>query len=478
MAEYYPLLAKAVAGLSEPTREARQALYERARNALLNQLRNHQPPVAEADIQRETDALAAAAARVESDYDVKPPATGSAIPPAPLPLRSVAEPKTALGTARPQQPFVPSRRPGGLGAKIPQAPPIGAGQASAKIPGRFDPPTPMPGGPAGVLPEPLPPREPTSAAKFPIGPSEPPLDETTRSETAGPTTQLKFRPEMTRPYAPQPQAAIEAQPQMRRLWLVGAVVALFVVLIAVAAWKLRDRPEDLMRLKPVTQTETSGKIADRVGNAKTKDAADASTSTASASAARANAENNSPVPVTQRAALLVEAPEEQSKIKTYVGTVVWRLENVSNGTDQPVSTAVRADVELPEAKLKVAMIFQKNFDATLSASHTLKLIFSPAADSPTGTIKEIRVPQMRAADAQNGDSLGGIPVPIMENYFLVGLSRGNSETVNLDMIKQREWVDVPLILQASNRIGKLTFEKGATGARAIDEAIAAWQQGQ
>jgi hypothetical protein len=232
-------------------------------------------------------------------------------------------------------------------------------------------------------------------------------------------------------------------------------------------------------LKPVaqSQTETSGKIIDRVGDVRAKDGAGPA-SGAGTSASRANADTSSPVPVTQRAALLVEAPEEETKIKTFVGTVVWRLENVSNGSDQPVSTAVRADVELPEAKLKVAMIFQKNFDATLSASHTLKLIFSPASDSPTGTVKEIRVPQMRAADAQNGDSLNGIPVPIMENYFLVGLSRGNSEGVNLEMVKQREWVDVPLILQTGNRIGKLTFEKGATGARAIEEAIAAWQQGQ
>jgi hypothetical protein len=221
--------------------------------------------------------------------------------------------------------------------------------------------------------------------------------------------------------------------------------------------------------------ETSGKIVERVGGgAKPQDAARAPAASPSATT-RANTEDTAPVPVTQRAALLVEAPEEQSKVKTYVGTVVWRLENVSNGSDQPVSTAVRADIELPEAKLKVSMIFQKNFDATLSASHTVKLVFSPSADSPVGTIKEIRVPQMRGADAQNGDSLGGIPVPIMANYFLVGLSRGGSEAVNLDLIKQREWVDVPLVLQTNNRIGKLTFEKGTAGARAIDDAIAAWQ---
>ncbi|MDQ6702925.1 MAG: histidine kinase, partial [Pseudomonadota bacterium] len=40
MADYYPLLAKAVAGLPDSTAEARHAIYERARGALFGQLRN------------------------------------------------------------------------------------------------------------------------------------------------------------------------------------------------------------------------------------------------------------------------------------------------------------------------------------------------------------------------------------------------------------------------------------------------------
>ena len=39
MADYYPLIDKAVSGLEKSTGEARRALYERARAALLAQLR-------------------------------------------------------------------------------------------------------------------------------------------------------------------------------------------------------------------------------------------------------------------------------------------------------------------------------------------------------------------------------------------------------------------------------------------------------
>jgi len=49
MASYYPLLRKAVAGLQKNTGEGRRTLYERARIALLTQLRSMKdPPLSEA----------------------------------------------------------------------------------------------------------------------------------------------------------------------------------------------------------------------------------------------------------------------------------------------------------------------------------------------------------------------------------------------------------------------------------------------
>lgn len=67
MADYYPLLARAVAALPNSTRETRTAIYDRARKALLGQLRSLEPPVSEEHLQTESDALDASIARLESE---------------------------------------------------------------------------------------------------------------------------------------------------------------------------------------------------------------------------------------------------------------------------------------------------------------------------------------------------------------------------------------------------------------------------
>ena len=67
MTDYYPLIARAVAGLAKSTGESRRALYERARTALLAQLRSLDPPLAENEITRERLLLEEAIRRGEAD---------------------------------------------------------------------------------------------------------------------------------------------------------------------------------------------------------------------------------------------------------------------------------------------------------------------------------------------------------------------------------------------------------------------------
>src|SRR5262249_46479334 len=67
MADYHPLIARAVAGLDKNTGENRRALYERARTALVAQLRGVVPALEESEITRERLALEEAIRKVEAD---------------------------------------------------------------------------------------------------------------------------------------------------------------------------------------------------------------------------------------------------------------------------------------------------------------------------------------------------------------------------------------------------------------------------
>src|SRR5262245_38852868 len=65
MSDYFPLLVRAVAALSPNTKEQRQALYDRARNTLIEKMRD--PSFSQADLKTESEALEAAIQRVEMD---------------------------------------------------------------------------------------------------------------------------------------------------------------------------------------------------------------------------------------------------------------------------------------------------------------------------------------------------------------------------------------------------------------------------
>src|SRR5579871_4958628 len=67
MTDYHPLIARAVEGLAKNTGEARRALYERARAALVAQLRGVEPALPESEITKERLALEEAIRKVESE---------------------------------------------------------------------------------------------------------------------------------------------------------------------------------------------------------------------------------------------------------------------------------------------------------------------------------------------------------------------------------------------------------------------------
>jgi hypothetical protein len=133
MADFYPILSRAVAGLPDTSPEARRAVYERARAALVAQLRGLDPPLGEAEIMRERLSLDEAVAKVEADYGDAPAAqTGQAAPV----IRPLPEPE------RMEPAYEPAPR-----------------AESSRDDGRFEDPLPEPAEPQVIRPRVAPPRE-------------------------------------------------------------------------------------------------------------------------------------------------------------------------------------------------------------------------------------------------------------------------------------------------------------------------------
>ena len=181
------------------------------------------------------------------------------------------------------------------------------------------------------------------------------------------------------------------------------------------------------------------------------------------------------LPVAYRSAVLIDAPDEPQKVKVYRGTVVWKLDRLTPA-GKPPSVAVRADIDVPDVKLRASIVIQKNVDATLPASHTMEIRFLPGTDSEVGGVKAIKVPEMRREELPSGDALAGAPAPVIENFFFVGLSRSGDNDVsrNIELLTSRGWIDVPMLL-SNDKIAKLTVEKGVTGDQVLTQALEAWK---
>jgi hypothetical protein len=404
MADYYPLLARAVAGLKTSTPDARKAIYERARKALLGQLNAMQPPPPDGAIEREAQALDEAVARLEREFSLTAGAPAFAPPPA----------KPHQDNARQDKPREEKPR---------------------------DDLAPKDKSPTTSGPDPYPGDETEGA------------DESFREEAP-------LRDHL-RPAAPKPINTEGGG--LRRLAIILGALTLVGLLVGFAAWKLRDRPEDLAKLSPPQEKadqNAGSKIGERIGGEPAQGAAQTGAGAPT-------------LPIAYRSAILTRDASEPGGVKTYVGTVVWRRDSINRGPNQQLVSAIRAEVEIPDAKFRASLVIEKNFDPSLSFSHTINVRFFPGEGSPIGNVTAIGMPEMRRDEAPKGVALIGLPVEIAPNAFLAGLNQASAEQ-NGALLANPTWLDIQLSV-ANGSIAKITMEKGAAGEKIFSDVFAEWK---
>lgn len=428
MADYYPLIARAVSGLDKNTSENRRALYDRARVALVNQLRGVQPALEEPDITRERLALEEAIRKVEAE----------------------TAKRVRADTPEPEEPSLRDRGLRDFRETVAEAEGLGSASAEAKRAAHATYEA-MPVEPSRIEPhistEPAPVSEPTLTDEAP-----PP------APRAAPSSRPAYDDD-----------DIYTRPARSYVGLIKVAVILLVVTgIAGAIYWQRHTIETMVaqfrsqpaQPKDATQPAVRPKIADRIGQSGT-----ASPNTANAPAAA----------VAQKVVLYDEDPSDPQG-KRYVGSALWRTETISPGPGLAPELAIRADIEIPERKLRMTWSLRRNTDKALPASHTIEIMFTLPADFPEGGINNVPGVLMKQNEQARGVPLAGLAVKVTNGYFLIGLSAVDVDVQrNIQLLKERDWFDIPLVYTSGKR-AILAMEKGTPGTRAFEEAFRAWGQ--
>lgn len=547
MADYYPLIARAVAGLDpNSTGESRRALYERARTALIAQLRGVQPALSEAEITRERLSLEEAVRKVEAEAA----------------QRSRVDPQRA--DVRNRQPDAAVREPPRRGDALRESARAAAArvaQHAAPSAGRAAPPAderfsgeerpsrnlrtdPAPRAPRDLRSDSRPATqdmEPPPRGRDLRGPRRSPDEDhasPSQSQNAGPAQGLshgtrgfrdvvadaddlgraasqanrnarrtyanvpspspdfdRVEPDMEQRGGPSPYGYDEAfdepddyqQPQKRgknSVWdepakpakssgikvggkfpikiVLSVGLALIAIGLAILAYqKVAPSLRAMFKSSPAVDTSANGdatarpKITDRVGQPDS---------------------SSSPIaPIAQRAVLFEEDPADPQGKQT-VGTVVWRLDKIPPSPKQKPDTAIRADIDLPDRKLKVTLTIMRNTDPSMPAtSHTIEVVYTVTPEFGT-TIANVPGIYAKSPDQPRGTPLAATSVKVQDGYFLIGLSNVDVDRDrNLQVLKERSSLDIPMVYGNQKR-AILSLEKGAPGDRVFRDAFAAWGQ--
>lgn len=501
MADYYPLLSRAVAGLAGKPDSDRQAIYGRAREALERQLRGFEPALAEADIRAELDALEATIARVElenaapSDLVAEP----SAVPPAPEPVPArLPEP-----THTPVTPESPAETGADDGMAEPTV--LGQGAADEASPeksvaeenaaqetlaleasGQASEAEPKYGRKPEIATkqEPLAPRatapiapEPSIATKA-DQPADPlPEQIAGESAPAAEETPAIIQP-MVRPRIP---VRSEREPRRNKPLALFAGVAIVAMLITgLVAVSRRSTPERFKAPPLVTAPDTpdSSKTEGRLAGG---DPAPRNGDPAPQSPPRppedprppqptqeARPAQTTPVSAISRAFMVLEA--QAGSPSQFEGRVMWSFAPDPGLRGQK---SLRAAIEFANSPLKVDFSIARNNDATLNASHTVMVLFE-GANGPE-SIREMSAVEWRERENQTGTLLSGVTVPVQDNVFMIGLERADAtQARNLDMLRSQKWM-VFEYRMANGRRGAILVEKGAGGEKAVAEALTEWK---
>lgn len=525
MTDYHPLIARAVEGLAKNTGEARRTLYERARAALVAQLRGVEPALSESDITKERLALEEAIRKVEAEAARKalaePRATARTEP---RPAPAAAAPEAGAAAAPPPQDDAagaavaaqpapkPTARARILEARtssltqtglkgfrnvVNEVDGLGAATAKAAQTARdtrdsYVPVSRQRASHAEDLDAASPAVHEPIEPHFDDGEFHPAGAEPSEHHGLEPAYGIADEPAVSedrptsRALRPQPPRAAHFDeedyeeprpPRSYGRWIKIAVLLLIVAAAAGAAFQYRSNIAGLYQFFTQMKSRPPAQTAAQDTNTQPKFDGRVPQEGASGQApAAAGAPNAQAGPAVAQHAVLYEADPKDPQGKRFAGSVVWRTETVSPGPGLAPELVVRADVSIPERHMTVTWSLRRNTDKALPASHTIEVMFNLPADFAGGGIANVPGILMKDSEEVRGMPLAGLAVKVTNGFFLIGLNAVDAEMQrNVQLLKERPWFDI-LIVYNNNSRAILTMEKGPPGERAFADAFKAWGQ--
>jgi len=508
MTDYHPLIARAVEGLQKSTGEARRALYERARTALVTQLRSVDPPLSETEITKERLALEDAIRKVEAETARKARtelrdsrvAAAPARRPEPPPARPAAAPlktEAALTKSEAQHRayLPPSARERLLSARAASLTregikgfrdAVGGTAEDSAISGELDSERDTRDSygaavaSARVVESTGAPRQQGYAQQFDnldsstehLGRLDGRESELGPEDNEGAGQSARYLPSPTFDHEPK-----QTRPprSYRGIARVALVLIVFAGVAALVTWQWSNLAGLYHRVteigtKPPAQSTAAPPTAEPKFSGRVPQEG-----TAQAPAAGGAPSAQTPPAVAQRVVLYEEDPNDPAG-KRYAGSAIWRTETVSPGSGLAPELAIRADIEIPERRMTVTWSLRRNTDQALPASHTIEVMFNLPADFAGGGIANVPGILMKQSEQARGTPLAGLAVKVTNGFFLIGLSAVETDMQrNVQLLKDRPWFDIPIVYTNGGR-AILAMEKGPPGDRAFAEAFAAWEK--
>lgn len=155
------------------------------------------------------------------------------------------------------------------------------------------------------------------------------------------------------------------------------------------------------------------------------------------------------------------------------GTVTWSVK--TDEADGHKEKMIEGDINVPSRKMSAIMTIRRNTDASLPASHIIELTFSLPKDFEGRGIESVLRISMKDREQDQGDPLIAVPAKITDYFHMIALNAyADAVKTNLDLLKNREWIDIPLTY-SNGRRALITLQKGEPGDKVFNDVIASWQ---